>query len=470
MASRRDQLQSYQFLVQRVLSAFVMRETDPPQSPLRRGIGAAFAGAMIAIIIAAGFAVFGLITKIGSGKWQVEGAVVVEKETGAAFLYHESILYPMINYTSAVLASDQSPPKVFRESRRTLSRSRRGVMLGIPNAPSSLPDAKNTVGAPWTLCAVPGADVAGRTTTSTSLILGTTLGGRRIGADDGLLVRDPANNATHLVWHSHRYEIREQNTVVSLFGAQTAPTLAAAGWLSGLPIGAPITPIKVDGAGQPSVVSGRTVGELMVAETATGPQFYVVLSDGLAPITELQKAIYTGQVNAAPVTISVFDANNAPKSHRLDVPAGNEPPPGRPPKLVTAAPTDAACAEFRDARGQPALSVVSGARELTAGIPTSGALPSGTSLADRIWVPAGKVALVRAMASATATSGAATIVTDLGIRYPVPNDQALKALALPATKVVDMPAGLVNRIPPGPTLDPDAARRPVDQQVRQQSR
>jgi hypothetical protein len=153
----------------------------------------------------------------------------------------------------------------------------------------------------------------------------------------------------------------------------------------------------------------------------------------------------------------------------LDLPAGNEPPPGRPPKLVTAAPTDAACAEFRDARGQPALSVVSGARELTAGIPTAGALPSGTSLADRIWVPAGKVALVRAMASSTATSGAATIVTDLGIRYPVPNDQALKALALPSSKVVDMPAGLVNRIPPGPTLDPDAARRPVDQQVRQQS-
>jgi ESX secretion system ATPase EccB len=73
------------------------------------------------------------------------------------------------------------------------------------------------------------------------------------------------------------------------------------------------------------------------------------------------------------------------------------------------------------------------------------------------------------MASSTATSGAATIVTDLGIRYPVPNDQALKALALPSSKVVDMPAGLVNRIPPGPTLDPDAARRPVDQQVRQQS-
>src|SRR5690349_2164516 len=110
-----------------------MRETDPPQSALRRGVGAAFAGAMIAIILMAGFAVFGLITKIGSGKWQVEGSVIVEKESGASFLYRDGILHPMINYTSAVLAAD-TPTKVFRESRRTLSRAHRGVTLGIPNA------------------------------------------------------------------------------------------------------------------------------------------------------------------------------------------------------------------------------------------------------------------------------------------------------------------------------------------------
>jgi hypothetical protein len=208
----------------------------------------------------------------------------------------------------------------------------------------------------------------------------------------------------------------------------------------------------------------------MAAQTATEQQFYVVMSDGLAPITELQKAIYTGQVNAEPVQISVFEANNTRKSTKLEIPAGNEPPPARPPKLVTAAATDSACAEFRDARGEPALSVVSGGRELTAGIPTSGALQSGTSLADRISIPSGKVALVRALPSPTAVTGAANIVTDTGLRYPVPTDQALRALALPVTKVVDMPAGLVNRIPPGPTLDADAARRPVDQQVRQATR
>jgi hypothetical protein len=139
MASRRDQLQSYQFVVQRSLSALVMRETDPAQSPLRRGVGAAFGGAMIALIIAAVFAVVGLITKTGSGKWQVEGAVVVEKETGAPFVYRGGTLYPMANFTSALLASGQSPPKPFRESRNSLSHTKRGNLLASPTRPTRCP-------------------------------------------------------------------------------------------------------------------------------------------------------------------------------------------------------------------------------------------------------------------------------------------------------------------------------------------
>jgi type VII secretion protein EccB len=469
MASRRDQLQSYQFLVQRVLSAFVMRETDPPQSPLRRGVGAAFAGAMIAIIMAAGFAVFGLVTKIGSGKWRVEGAVVVEKETGAPFVYRQGLLHPMANYTSALLASGQVPPPTFRESNKTLSRARRGVMLGIPNAPGSLPDRGKMVRGPWTLCAVPGTDVAGKATTSTSLILGTAVGGRRLGEDEGLLAHNGAG-VTYLLWHSHRHEIRGSNTVVSLFGAQTSPMMVAPAWLNGLPVGAPIAPITLADAGQPSVLPGRRVGDLVVAQTAAGPQFYLVMSDGLTPITELQKAAYAGQTGASEQSISLSEANNAKKSGKLLAASGDDAPPGRPPRLVPTSNASAGCAEFTDARTPPAVSVLTGASELTSGIPTVGNLPTGTTLANRIAVPPGRVVLVRALSSPTATAGAYNLVTDLGLRYPIPSDEALLALGYPPQRAVDMPSGLVNRIPPGPTLDPEAAKLPVDQQVRQPAR
>src|SRR5256885_13875914 len=100
MASRRDQLQSYQFMTQPVVSAFVMRETDPAQSPLRRGVGAVFAGLMIAVMVAAGFGVAGILTKAGSNTWKTNGAAVIEKETGASLLYQEGVLHPMLNYAS----------------------------------------------------------------------------------------------------------------------------------------------------------------------------------------------------------------------------------------------------------------------------------------------------------------------------------------------------------------------------------
>src|SRR3954451_15744884 len=152
MASRRDQLHSYQFLLQRVISALVMRETDPAQAPLRRGVGAAFAGVMIAVIVAAGFGVYGIFTGVGSNNWQANGSVVVEKETGASFVYTGGMLHPMLNYASALLASGQPSPQTFRVAASKLVGVPRGVTLGIPGAPNSLPAATQALGPPWTLC------------------------------------------------------------------------------------------------------------------------------------------------------------------------------------------------------------------------------------------------------------------------------------------------------------------------------
>ena len=67
MPSRTDLLHSYQFRSRRVLAALVMRETDPSQSPLRRGVGAVFGGLMVAILIGAAFGIYGLVTKVGGG-------------------------------------------------------------------------------------------------------------------------------------------------------------------------------------------------------------------------------------------------------------------------------------------------------------------------------------------------------------------------------------------------------------------
>lgn len=458
MASRRDQLQSYQFLVQRVISALVMRQTDPAQAPLRRGIGAVFAGAMILVILSAGFAVYGLFTKVGSRSWKVDGAVVIEKETGAAYVYLGGSLHPMLNYASALLASGQ-PGVVFRESRNSLTGVPRGVALGIDGAPASLPDRHSVIGSAWTLCAVPGADEVGNVTTKTVLLVGQEVPGGRALNDQALLVRSAGDKSVHLIWHSHRYRLNRSQTVLpSLFGAQATVVDVGAAWLNGLPEGAGIGPISVPGKGTPSqALPGRTIGDLMVAQMGSGPQAYLVFGDGLVALTELQKDIVLGESTVQPVQITASEANAAKKSGTKLSSDDETAPPKAPPALTpVAGGRDPVCARQADARAAPMLMVGGG---VAGGQSTSAGSTTGATLADRVVVPPGRVAVVRIMASPTATAGSYTVVTDLGIRYPVSSLAALALLGYRPGDAVDMPASLVSRITAGPTLDPEAARQ-----------
>ena len=50
MPSRQDQLHSYQFTVQRVVSALVSRDTDPAQAPFRRAATATLASVLLAVV------------------------------------------------------------------------------------------------------------------------------------------------------------------------------------------------------------------------------------------------------------------------------------------------------------------------------------------------------------------------------------------------------------------------------------
>jgi Type VII secretion system ESX-1, transport TM domain B len=79
-------------------------------------------------------------------------------------------------------------------------------------------------------------------------------------------------------------------------------------------------------------------------------------------------------------------------------------------------------------------------------------------LANRVQVEPGWGAVVESMTSPTATSGAVFLVTDEGRRYAVPDD-ARKSLGYDGVTAIPMPASLVERIPAGDALDPQAAQQ-----------
>jgi type VII secretion protein EccB len=467
MASRRDQLHSYQFINQRVINAFVMRETDPAQSPLRRGLGAVFAGVMIAILVAAGFGIYGLLTKVGGNTWQVDGTVVVEKETGASFVYIGGILHPALNYTSALLAAGRPTPTIERVSGRSLAGVPRGVMVGIPGAPNSLPNQAMAVGPPWTLCSSATAGEAGPAGTVSLAIGVSPIGANRVGDGVALLVTDPTGTGDFLIWHGHRYALRQPQTVVpALFGAAARPAPVGSAWLNALPAGVDIAPIAVPEAGQPSpTMPGRNVGDLLVANTGAGPQFYVVMADGAAPITVLQKDILVAQLPVQPIEVSLAQMGGVPVSQALTPPTGEAQPPATPPTLVAPNGGDMFCAQSTDPRTAPSVWTGGTVAQLYAAAPTGYRGGVSAGVADRVLVPPGRVAVVRAVPSPEATSGGYYIVTDLGIRYAVPSDPVLNALGYTPANAVNVLSSLVNLIPSGPALDPNAPVQPVPMSV-----
>ncbi|WP_436522274.1 type VII secretion protein EccB [Actinoplanes sp. HUAS TT8] len=448
MASRRDQLQSYQFLNQRVISAFVMRETDPAQSPLRRGIGALFGGLMVAILIGAGFGIYGILTKVGTDQWKSDGSVVVERESGASFVYLRGRLNPALNFTSAKLAAGRANPTVYRVAAKALAGVPRGVTIGIPNAPASLPDAGQQVGLPWSMCLVPGENPA-----AVLLVGSTGPAGADLG-DRGLLVSDGGNN-TELVWHGLKHQIRDAPTTIpALYGA-VDPTTVSTAWLNAMPAGADIAAVQVQNRGSASQrVDNFVNGQVLAVDVGVnGKQFYLVLNNGLLPISALQRAVLNAGFPAEPTNVPVTVVSAAPQLK----PSGDADaqPPETPPTLATVAAGTTACAITRAGAKATTITVGGAASALSSAVPTTGASGS-RALADAVGVPAGRFALVRVPGSANYQ-----VITDLGLRHAVPDADALGRLGYAETSATEVPTALVNAIPAGVTLDPAAAVKPA---------
>ncbi len=452
MATRRDQLHSYQFLTQRVLSALVMRETDPAQSPLRRGVGAVFVGVMIAVLVAAGYGVYGIFTKVGNDNWRSDGAVVVEKESGASFVYLDGKLHPALNYASALLAARHTPPTVFRVPGKSLTGVPRDLAIGIPQAPSSLPAGDKTVGFPWTVCSSPGGEGGQTPQTIVTMLIGQTVeGGHELTDDEGLLVTD--GTSRYLVWKGYRYLLRQSDKVIgALFGAPTAARVGKA-WLNALPAGVDIGPIDVPKGGT-STVSGYKVGDLLVS-TGSVAAYYLVYPDGLAVLTPVQRALVLGA--GEPQPIDVARAADSPKSNRLSTSGDPGQAPGNVPKLVTNA-AQAPCARTDSGRFAPTVST-GGSVEVSNAIRTPARSPTGTPLVNLVLMPPGRAAVVRMMASPGAQTGALAVVTDTGTRYPVADENSLQYLGFQPGQAIELPDRLAAQLPAGPTLDAGTARQ-----------
>jgi len=442
MWSRREQHQAYRFLTRRIVSAVLSGEPETNELPMRRFGVALFSGVGVALLVIAGFTIFGLMYP-GGGRPQ-ENVIILERETGALYLYQSGELHSIMNWTSARLILGQAPVK--NMSQASLRDIPRGAAVGIPEAPDSLPDAKALVGLPWTVCSAPRSRTGESVGLATHLIPGSVpAGGQPLAEADGLLVSTVDTGELYLLWHDQRLAIQNRSVATALgYPAQQALRVAPA-FLDAMPAG-------------PDLRVPTGVGELFHDES--NDVYYAGTGNGLARIGHVTARLWQELAGAAAQPISARDADA-----QLDENGAVELPglPDAVPSFRGAGDVAVACAAYRgDPDPQFAVGVEVYQRAPDDIPDVEGPAQGSRTLADRVGLPGGRGALATTLLPpGVSARGPLYLITDQGVRYPLGGsnpDSTKEMLGYANVVPIELPPLFLDLMPIGVELDPDKAR------------
>jgi type VII secretion protein EccB len=457
--TRRDQLQAYRFVTRRIVGAMLAGEPETTDRPMRRLGIATFSGLMVGALSLGAVGAFGMLAPGNAKSWQNGRDVIVVKGTGDRYVYRDGTLYPVLNYTSARLLAGPGAGSV-QVSARSLEGTPRGATLGISGAPDSLPEKDRLVTSAWAVC-------AGRAGAGAEPFVGLLVGAGREGRpveDEGVLVQTPAGG-THLLLHSRRLAVRDgDQTLSSLSWASERKLTVGAAFLEAVPAGPDLEPPPIDGAGSRGPAVGpyprTTVGE--VFQVGNEQQYFALTRDGLAGITPTAAFVLLEGAEARRLTPGEFSA--APQDDDPVLPDGY--PRDRPRLALTDRTSPPAlCARYGGGTGGQADVEVRILDDLPAALaaafaaaPTAAAGRPATAMADRVVVPAGRAALVRALPAPGVTSGPVFVVTDQGVRHPVASASDVEALGYGGVTAAPMPTSFLGLLPAGASLSAAEAR------------
>jgi type VII secretion protein EccB len=436
MQNRRDLLQAHRLMTQRVSQALLCGEPDSPNRPLRRMTSAMISSVLIGVIVAGVFGVIGLLSPGAVTGLTQGGTLVVDTDTATAYVPCQGKdLCPAVNYASALLALDSSSGvHQVTVHQSALSGYTIGPLIGISGLPQDLPTSADLVRGPWSVCASPGGS---------TLVAGVSVGGSALGTSSAALVTSDGQT-DWLVWDGSRLAISPQ-VMQTLFGTAAATTVPPA-WLDALPEGPMFTAPALQGAG--SLVTGPSgtaaaVGSVYVQRSP--PQDYALTAQGrLSPVTPVVAALLQ-RLAGAPAAQQISPSMAAGDLSGTAIPSQGLP--ATLPRIVT----------------MPAVVCVSyhgvSSRVVTVGgtVPSGGVAISDGGGVNRVWLPAGRGALVGTSPGGTAT-GATWFLVSGGHRYALSSRSVAAVLGYDlSTSGILLPASLVTLLPQGPALNPAAA-------------
>ncbi|MGW0801876.1 type VII secretion protein EccB [Nonomuraea sp. NPDC002799] len=467
MQTQKDLYQAHKLMTQRLGLALLQGEPDLPESPMRRHNVAMFGGILVAVLILAGFGIWGLLKPGGATKLTEAGQLLIEEETGASYVYNqqENKLQPVANYVSARLMLDSEEIKVRTVSAESLAPFARGRKVGIQGAPDSLPKRERLIKTPWSACVVEAADAAGVRKPFVTLVGGIDVGGTPVGGQ-ALIVNDGQQN--WVLWANQRMRV----TNVDRLTDQT-PRRVPASWINSIPPGVDFAAPKilqhgkvVRGPGGRAARAGQVYKVASVAGAAE--RWYVLLVDGLAPINHTQAQLLLQDPDSkiaygrSPVRETLIDAASA---NAVKVSAQHPMGSGLPatmPAFQAPGMSAPLCAVYGDTTKGSTKAVLTTGGRLR--FPTPAA-SLGPEKVDQVLLPPGSAALAGTLPGDGQLSAVTqySLITDQGKKFRLATGDVVTKLGYDAADVAPVPAHLLRLIPDGPALDPAAARTPVQE-------
>jgi len=473
----RAQVNGYRFLLKRLQHALIRADSRMIHDPMRGQMRALLTGLAVAILIAGGagvLAFFKPAPNFGTS------SIMLSDNDGALYVRIGDRLHPALNLASARLAvgKNEAPGRVDRKFLDTVPR---GPAVGIIGAPSAIHSGEDPNTSAWTVCdstvAPPATASVGATSVSTTVLANDPVLGPDVSpATEAQALLARSGGTTYLLYDGVRAEIDPTETILSTALRLTgvSPREVSVGLLNAFPLVAPIRPIRIDGIGTTTsyLPAEFPVGSLARTTDSRGDQLYVVLSQGLQPISaETADIIRYGNPESAaarePAMISPARLGGLPIVHVLGV----DDYPSTALNVVSADSAPVVCMSWERRAGDAAAttSVLLGNR-LPLPVdaqPVQLASADGPGPGvDAVYLKPGTGEYVQAANPGSGPAlGDLFYVSDLGLRYPVKDAATAAILGLVGVResrnvpehAEAAPWPILSLLPPGPRLSQEAA-------------
>ncbi|MCT7659686.1 type VII secretion protein EccB [Mycobacterium deserti] len=471
----RAQVNGYRFLIRRLEHALIRGDSRMIHDPMRGQMRALIVGAVIAVLITGAC---GVLAFFKPSPNLGDAQILLSKSSGATFVRIGDRVHPVLNLASArlIVGANETPKEV---DDKFLNPLPRGAMVGIVGAPTSIRGADNIGMSSWTVCDSLQTPAVTETTGTASLHTTALANDPVLDADiraasSAEAILSEVDGTSYLIYDGVRAPIDLSDPVLvnglHLQGAPVRPVSPAL--LNSFPLVDPITPIVIDGAGQPSAVLGLEypIGSMVRAVDSRGEQVYVVLRDGLQPVSAAAADVirYGSEAVADAKDIAPATLAATPIVRQLPV----EHYPTVSPQIVPTDPDRVACMAWQrtNTAAEATVRLLVG-HQLpvpNAAQPVRLATSDGNGPGvDFAYLTPGAGEFVQATGGGRDSESAGPLfyVSDTGLRYHIKDLPTAEALGVTGVSMPDGPANAPQRapwpvlslLPPGPSLSQEAA-------------